>query len=115
MTAANMGAIPNLSVAVDPAGNYLDLSKSVGSGSFATGQVSVTTSATSVVPARPGRQAVTITSTSAVAFYVGNASVTTSNGHFVVAAAGAGVTIPTAAAVFAVGASSLTVSYLETF
>lgn len=88
---------------------------SKGGAGIATAQVAVSTAATLVAAARAGRQAVTITSTSAVVFYVGVTGVTTATGHYVAAAAGASITIPTAAAVYAVGASALTVTVLETF
>ena len=89
--------------------------RGVGAPSIATGQIPVGTTATQVVAARSGRMSVTITATSAVVFYVGASGVTAANGHYVAAAAGASVRVDTAGPVFAVGASALTVSYLETF
>lgn len=86
-----------------------------GGSSIVTGQVAVTTSSTLVAAARTGRQSITITSTSAVVFYVGATGVTTATGLYVAAAAGATVTLNTAAAVYAIGASAVTLSYLETF
>lgn len=86
-----------------------------GVGSIAAGQVAVTTSATQVVPARAGRSAVTLSSATAVAYWVGPSGVTNANGYSVPATAGAGITIPTSAAVFAIGASAVTVTYIETF
>lgn len=125
MGSANMSATPLLAVPVDPQGVYAarpttnadgtGAVRSIGSPSLATGQVAVTTSATQVVPARAGRLAVTITATSAVVFYVGGSGVTTATGAYAGGAAGASITVPTQAAVFAVGASALTVSYMETF
>lgn len=82
---------------------------------LANNQVAVTTAATLVVAARAGRQSVTITSTSAVVFYVGTSAVTTANGLYVAGAAGASITINTAAAVYAVGAANVTLSYLESY
>lgn len=82
---------------------------------IATAQVPVTTSATLVAAARAGRTSVTITSTSAVIFYVGATGVTASTGHYVAGVAGASVTISTQAAIYAVGASNLTVSVLEVY
>lgn len=81
--------------------------------SINTGQAAVTTSASLVVAARPGRSKVTLTPTSATVFYVGGAGVTTGTGLYV--AAGGAVTIETMAAVYAVAATALTVSFLETF
>ncbi len=85
----------------------------LGGDSLATGQVAVTTSATLVVAARAGRQKVSITSTSAVVFYVGGPGVTAANGHYVAGTAGATITLDTAAAVYAVGAGAVTLSYIE--
>lgn len=86
-----------------------------GSGSIASGQIAVTTSATQVVPARAGRSAVTLSSATAVAYWIGAAGVTNATGYSVPATAGAGLTIPTSAAVFAIGASAVTVTFIETF
>jgi hypothetical protein len=80
---------------------------------ISTGQVAVGTTATQVVPARAGRQKVTITPTTSTVFYVGAAGITTGTGMYV--AAGGAVTLDTAAAVFAVGASAFTASYVELF
>jgi hypothetical protein len=87
----------------------------IGTPSIATGQVAVTTGATLIVPAQTGRASVTITSTSATAFYIGGPGVTTTTGAYIAAAAGASITLPTAAAVYAVGAAALTVSYVVLF
>ena len=86
-----------------------------GSASIATGQVSVTTSATKIVDAREGRNIIVLSSKSAVAFHVGASGVTSSNGLYVAAVAGASVTLDTADAVYAVGAANLTISYIEQF
>lgn len=92
-----------------------DGSPASGSGVIATGQVAVTTSATLVAAARAGRKSITISSTSAVVFYVGAAGVTTGTGLYVAGAAGATVTLDTSAAVYAIGASAVTLSYLENY
>lgn len=126
MSAANMGAAPALFVQVDPQGVYAtppttnpNGSRSVqqiGTPSFAANQIAVGTTGTLVVAARAGRQAVTLTSLTAVAYAVGpGAGVTTATGFPVPAVAGASVTIQTSAAVYAVGASAVTIGYLETF
>ena len=79
-------------------------------------QVSVGTTPTLIVPQRPRRVRVTITTTSATVLYIGGAGVTTSNGLYIAAAAGASVTINGTAAIFGVvGTGTLTVSYLEEF
>lgn len=87
----------------------------VGGGNMATGQVAVGTTATLVVAARAARQRVTITSTSAVVFYVGNSNVTAVTGAYVAGATGASITLDTGAAVYAVGAAAVTVSYVELY
>lgn len=84
-----------------------------GSDSFATGQANVTTSSTLVAAARSGRRSITLTPTSSVIYYVGNSGVTTTNGIYV--AAGASITLTTSAAIYAVGAAAVTISYVETF
>lgn len=106
--------LPTLSTSASTAStpNFV---RSVGFANIATGQVAVTTAATQVVPARAGRGAVTITSTSAVVFYVGVAGVSVATGAYVAAAAGASITIPTSAAVFAIGAANVTVSFIEVY
>lgn len=84
-----------------------------GSPSIATTQKAVTTTPSKLVNARPGRTKVTITPTSAVVFYVGPAGLTAANGLYV--AAGATVTLDTAAEVWAVGAGSVTLTAIEFF
>lgn len=82
-----------------------------GGSNIATGQVAVTTAATLVVAARTGRQKVTLSPTSSTVYYVGATGVTTASGVYV--AAGSSVTLDTAAAVYAVGAAAVTISYIE--
>jgi hypothetical protein len=84
-----------------------------GSPSIATTQKAVTTAASKLVSARAGRTKVTITPTSAVVFYVGPSGVTASTGLYV--AAGATVTLDTAAEVWAVGAAAVTLTVIEFF
>ena len=126
MSAANMGGAPSLVVNVDPQGVYTtppttnaNGSRSVqqiGTPTFSTNQVAVGTTGTLVVAARAGRQSVTLTSLTAVAYYVGNAmGVTTGTGFPIPAAAGASITLATSAAVYAVGASAVTIGYVETY
>lgn len=125
MGAANMGGAAQPSVSVDPSGNYVTPPttnangsrsvQSVGAPSIATGQVSVGTSSTLIAAARTGRQAITVVSTTALVFYVGNTGVTTATGQYVAAAAGASITINTSAAIYGVAAAPVTVSYMEAF
>jgi len=89
---------------------------SLGGASMATGQVAVPatpTDAVQVVAARAGRSSVTLTPLTSVAYTVGNSGVTVATGMFV--PAGQSVTLETAAAVYAVGASAVTLSYLENY
>lgn len=86
-----------------------------GAANLATGQVAVTTSATQIAPARANRRKIIISSTAAVVFYVGGQGVTTANGLYVAGTAGAAVTIDTAAAVYAVGAGNVTLTYIELY
>lgn len=86
---------------------------SKGGASIATGQISVGTTATQVVAARTGRQKVTLSPTSSTVYYVGSTGVTTTTGLYV--PAGGTITLDTAAAIFAVGAAALTISYIEFF
>lgn len=124
--APNFSGAPSTTALVDKFGNPLDTpttnadgsrsTRAVGAPSFATGQIPVTTSGTLVVAARAGRQSVTLTSVTAVAYAVGPVgAVTTATGFPVPAVAGASVTIATAGAVYAVGASAVTIGYMETF
>jgi len=83
------------------------------SDNLVTGQVAVGTTSTLVVAARAGRKTVTLTPTSSTVYYIGNTGVTTANGMYV--AAGGTVTLTTTAAIYAVGAAALTISFGETF
>lgn len=93
--------------------NGTQVTKISGTASIATGQVAVGTTSTLVVAGRALRQKVTLSPTSSVVYYVGNNGVTTSNGLYV--AAGGVLTLDTTAAVYAIGASALTVSFVEYF
>lgn len=93
-----------------------------GAATIATGQIAVTTSATQIVPARTGnaqgvgaRKRLILSATSAVVWYVGAAGITSATGLYVAAAAGSSVTLQTTGAVFAVGASAVTISYVEEY
>lgn len=87
-----------------------------GTGTIATGQVSVTNAATLIAAARSGRGRITITTTAATVLYVGKSDVSTITGLYIEAAAGASLTLDTSAAVYGIVASgTLTVSYLEEY
>lgn len=86
------------------------------SSALAAGQVTLGTTATLIAAARAGRTKITITSTAATVFYVGGSGVTAANGFYVAAAAGASVTLDTAAAVYGVvAAGTLLVAFIETY
>lgn len=91
-----------------------------GSAAFATGQVTVPATANGIliVAARAGRRAVTIinSGTTIVALGAPATGLTVTNGALLPGAAGASITIPTAAAVYGiVGTGTQVVSYLETY
>jgi hypothetical protein len=81
---------------------------------FNTSQVSVTASATPILPANSSRSGVSIVNTGSTTVYIGNsASVTTSTGYPVLASSAVG--FATTLAIFGVTASSSsTVGVLET-
>lgn len=86
-----------------------------GAANQANGQQALTTSAAQVVAARATRRSVLIVNLSTtITVYVGNTGVTSSTGIPVLP--GAGVTIPSTTAQFAVAASSTpSVAYLEVY
>jgi hypothetical protein len=91
-----------------------------GSGSIATSQAASSISpaaATLIVAARTGRQSVTITNiTGTQAVYIGNSGVLVSTGVYLPASAGASITIPTAAALYATSPTAAqTLGVLETY
>lgn len=118
-TALALAVSPVSSTGVQaPSGTVADpeYTRRVGTGTIATNQVSVGTSATLIAAARSGRQSIVITLTAATVLYVGTSGVTTGNGLFVAGVVGQTITLETAAAVYGIVASgTLTVSYLENF
>lgn len=91
-----------------------------GAASIATGQVADSLSpaaAIQIVAARAGRQSVTITNiTGTQPVYLGPSGVTVGTGIFLAGVAGASITIPTSAAIFATSPTAAqTLSFLETF
>jgi len=111
-SATASGATPPAGTTSDPTSQ-----RSIGSVNLATSQVSVATTATQIVAARAGRNAVTITNiTGAQQVYVGAAGVTAANGALIPATVGASITVPTSAAVFGIALTAAqTVSALETY
>jgi hypothetical protein len=85
------------------------------SGTIATGQVTIGTTATLLVAARPGRKRITYSVTSATQCSYGNSGVTLATGFPLQGVAGATQTLDTAAAIYGVCAASATVGYVEQF
>lgn len=88
-----------------------------GTGAIATGQAVAGAAASLIVPARPGRAAVTlINNTGSAVVRVGGATVTTSTGAYMPAVAGAQLTLATSAAIYAISAGAdQTMSFIETY
>jgi hypothetical protein len=88
-----------------------------GAANGATGQVSVTSTATLVAASRTTRRSIKVTNTGTTDVYIGFTSgVTTSTGDLLVGAKGAFISIPTTSAVYAIVASgSVSVSYVEAY
>ena len=89
----------------------------IGVGTFATAQVSVSTTATLIVAARAGRRSVTIMQHGTTAVYLGPANtVTTSNGMLLLGTAGTAITTDYSGNVYGiVGSGTDTVSYAEEY
>lgn len=86
-----------------------------GHGTILTGQVSVGTTPTLVVAARPGRQKLIIIVGAANPCAFGNSSVTITTGLAPLAVAGAAVTFDSAAALYGACATATPVSWAEEF
>lgn len=81
-----------------------------------TGSATVTTTASQIVAARPGRQSVTIQNETAVAVRIGPAGVTAGTGYLLPATIGATFTTTSGAALYAItGSGTATVSYIESY
>lgn len=89
----------------------------IGTGSIATGQVSVTTGNTSIAAARATRKTILITNVTGTGdSYYGNTGVSTTTGQLLPGTKGATLTLDTAAAVFGtVAATAQTVTFTELF
>lgn len=84
--------------------------------SIATGQVTVGTAATQIVPARAARKSVIITMLGAADAFLGPLTVTTANGQLLLGTKGSSVTVASSAAVYGiVAAGTQAVSFLEVF
>ena len=94
----------------------LNISQS-GAANFNTKQVTITTSATVIVPANSSRRGVIITNTGTTDVYIGkDNALTTSIGDLLAGVKGAFVSIPTTSQVYGiVGSGSQVVSYMEVY
>jgi len=83
---------------------------------FETGQVSVGTSATLILPQRTNRRSLLIVQHGTNAVYLGkNRDVLTTTGVLLTGTAGAGVAIPVTGEVWGIAGSAQTVSYIEVY
>jgi hypothetical protein len=79
--------------------------RELGASSLANGQVTVTTTAATIVAARASRRSVTLINLGTTDVYIGIATVTTANGFLLLGVAGAAVTLFTTAAIQGIVAS----------
>lgn len=87
-----------------------------GTPKLVTGQVSVGTSATLILPARRNRRSLLIVQHGTNAVYIGNdLSVATTTGVLLTGTAGTGISIPTTGEVWGIAGSAQTVSYIEIY
>jgi hypothetical protein len=87
-----------------------------GTAALATAQASVTTTPGVIVAARAGRESVTIEQLGTTAVWIGPTGVSPTNGALLPGVVGASITLPTAAAIFAVtAAGSQSVSVIELY
>ena len=87
----------------------------VGATTWAVTQVSIGTTATSLLAARPGRFGVVITNTGTTPIFLGIAGVTVNNGAFLPGVVGASKTIPVTGAVFGIVASGSQIVTVEEY
>lgn len=100
-------------LATDSSGNAGVVAR--GAGAIATNQVSIGTSSTLLVAARPGRAKVIASVGAANACAFGNTGVTTTTGFALQPVAGASVTLETSAAIYAACSAATTVSFAEIY
>ena len=81
-----------------------------------TGQVSVGTSATLILPARKQRRSLLVIQHGTNAVYLGkDENVSTTTGVLLTGTAGSGISIPTTGEIWGVAGSAQTVSYIEIY
>lgn len=83
---------------------------------FETGQVSITTDAILIVPARSNRRSLMIIQHGTNAVYLGNdREVTTTTGVLLTGTAGAGLSLPVTGEVWGIAGATQTISYIEVY
>ena len=118
-----MGASVSL---VDKSGVYVDVAKGTsaapsverrqGAPSIFTGQASVGTTVSVIIPARTVRSSLTLINESTTVVRYGPAGVTLANGAYLAGVVGASVTLDSAAAIYAIVATgTAAVSFVETY
>ena len=107
-----LAVIPNADGSIN-----VQIGGGAGSTNGATGQATITGTATQIIGARATRAGVIITNAGTTDVYIGfNNTVTTSTGDLLTGTAGAFVSIPYTGAVWGItGGSSETVTYLEVY
>ena len=81
-----------------------------------TGQISVGTSATLILPARRQRRSLLIVQHGSNAVYIGkDENVTSTTGVLLTGTAGVGLSIPTTGEIWGIAGSAQTVSYIEIY
>jgi hypothetical protein len=94
----------------------VSVDKEIGGASYATGQVSVTGTATALVAVRGSRRALLIVQHGTTAVYIGGPGVATSTGVLLVGSEGSSMSVPTTGAVYGIVASGTqVVSYMEVY
>lgn len=87
-----------------------------GSEDYATGQTALSGTAAQIVAARKNRKAVLVINHGSVPVFLGKVGVTAATGVRLSPQDGAGIVVPTAAALYGItGGAGTTVSFLETF
>ena len=90
--------------------------KFFGEPKFETGQISVGTASTKIVPARSNRRSLLIVQHGTNAVYIGNDSdVLATTGILLTGTAGVGITIPVTGEVWGIAGSAQTVSFIEIY
>lgn len=112
----NIGADYKVRIRKNAAGETTQIVASEGSSELATGQVTVTNTATLIVPARATRRSITIVAVGTTDSYLGSDTVTTTTGVLLVGTKGGSFTFETTQPIYAiVAAGSQVISYWEEY